>query len=752
MKVNTFKRQLQSLLRPTVGKVSLAALFFSLPMAADNGSASDRLHQLIPQPVKMEIAEGSDFILNAKTPIYYGREVKAQAEYLQETLAGSTGFDLVMKEGSNKKGINLSIDKDVVMHPEGYKLEVNAKGVSIVAHDPAGAFYGIQTLLQLFPAEVHSAIRHKDMNWAVAPVSIEDAPNQPWRGMMLDVARYFYDKDFVKKYIDMMAMYKLNKLQFHFIDDSGWRLEIKKYPRLTEVGAWAGTDTHRLGGFYTQEEIKEMVEYAAVRGVDIIPEIEFPAHMLSAIVAYPWLSCTGLQHELPTQHFISHDILCVGKETSIQFLRDVLEETAQLFPSKYINIGGDEARYERWEACPKCQEVMKREGLTKANQLQGYLTNVVADMMAEKGKTVMGWQEIIMRGKINTPVVSVVWLNPKDTIQAKELGHKAVYTPATHMYYDFPESGTPGEVKAATWLPPVSLEKTYSTPINDYSENSVTLGVQGCYWSDQFIHGTVLQEIPYLDENRSENYAEYLTFPRLLALSEVAWSKSANRNFVDFRYRLSHHYSRLDYKDCQYRVPEPIVKNLKQEADQSYTYELVTPVEGARIVYTTDGSYPNIHSTEYSTPVNVKNKNDFRAMTVVSSRHYSLPLYTAPDYSAYKQYGKYTATWKPLQIQTTPATWKFECTGKIAGDGDYEVTFIHSNGKNALNLGKLKLYKRNDLQTEVELEGKAIGDNKVTYAFKVDQFEAGTPFFIEVEAYGEGGNDTTGLVFINKVK
>ena len=750
MKTNTFKQQLRSLLRPTVGKATLAALLMSLPVAADNNSALERLQQLIPQPVAMQTLQGNDFVLTAQTPIYFTPEVKDQAAYLQETLAGSTGFDLVMKEGKDKKGISLSIDADAVPHTEGYQLSVTHKGIRIVAHDTAGAFYGIQTLLQLFPAEVHSALRHKDTQWNVSPVEIADAPNQPWRGVMLDVARYFYDKDFVKKYIDMMAMYKLNKLQFHFIDDSGWRLEIKKYPRLTEIGAWAGTDTHRLGGFYTQEDIKEMVAYAAVRGIEIIPEIEFPAHMLSAVVAYPWLSCTGLQHELPTQHFISRDILCVGKESSIQFLRDVLDETVQLFPSKYINIGGDEARYDRWEECPKCQAVMKREGLKKANELQGYLTNVVAEMMKEKGKTVMGWQEIIMRGKINTPVVSVVWLNPKDTIQAKELGHKAVYTPCTHMYYDFPESNTPGEVKAATWMPPVSLEKTYSTPINDYSENSVTLGVQACYWSDQFIHGTVLQEIPYLDENRSENYAEYLTFPRLLALSEVAWTKTAKRDFSSFRNRLSHHFARLDEKGCTYRVPEPIVKNLKQEADQSFTYELTSPVEGAKIVYTTDGSYPNIHSKEYTQPVNVKNKDSFRAMTVVSPRHYSLPLYTAPDYSVYKQYGKFAAAWKPLQIQSTPATWKFECTGKIAGDGDYEVTFIHKDGTNALNVGKLKLFKRDELLAEVPMKGKVIGDSKVTYAFKVDQFEAGTPFFIEVEAYGEGGNNTTGLVFIKK--
>lgn len=231
--------------------------------------------------------------------------------------------------------------------------------------DKGGVFYGIQTLLQLFPAEIYSSQRQKGVDWTAPAVSVFDAPERPWRGMMLDVARYFFDKEFVKKYIDMMAMYKLNKLQFHLIDDSGWRLEIKKYPRLTEIGAWAGPDTHRLGGYYTQEDIKELIAYGQLRNVEIIPEIEFPAHMLSAVAAYPWLSCTGLQHEVPVQHFISRDLLCVGKESSYQFLSDVLDETVSLFPSHYINIGGDEAVYDRWKECPKCQEVMKREGLTK---------------------------------------------------------------------------------------------------------------------------------------------------------------------------------------------------------------------------------------------------------------------------------------------------------------------------------------------------------------------------------------------------
>lgn len=516
---------------------------------------------IIPKPISIEQNSGS-YLLTDKTVIYYDSSLEKYAEYLADALSKPTGWDFKLKEGKGKKGIQLTLSSEI-NKAEGYKLTVTSQNVSLSGADPAGVFYAIQSLLQLFPAEIYSSERQKGVVWEVPAISIFDAPERPWRGMMLDVARYFYDKEFVKKYIDRMAMYKLNKLQFHLIDDSGWRLEIKKYPRLTEVGAWAGNNTHRLGGYYTQEDIKEIIEYAQFRNIEIIPEIEFPAHMLSAVVAYPWLSCTEIQHEVPVQHFISRDLLCVGKESSYQFLEDVLKETVELFPSPYINIGGDEAVYTRWEECPKCQAVMKREGLKKASELQGYLTNVVSDMMKKYNRTVIGWEEIIQRGEINNPVVSVYWHNVSDTLQATQTGHKAVLTPATHMYFDFPESATPGEVKAAGWMPPISLEKCYSMPINDYSSSSTVLGVQGCFWSDQFIHGTVLQEIPLLDENRSENYAEYLTFPRLLALSEVAWGKMKDRDYADFSDRVSRHYKRLDYCGCNYRVPEPIITSEK---------------------------------------------------------------------------------------------------------------------------------------------------------------------------------------------
>lgn len=724
--------------RLTILLVTLCALSWSWAGEID----------LIPKPIRMEQSEGH-FRLTSKATIGYDTALQEQAEYLQQLLGQSTGWDLALKPETRKATIRLELKPGEVGHPEGYRLEVTPKGVTVTGEDQGGVFYGIQTLLQLFPAEVYSDRRQHDIEWTAPAVTIYDAPNRPWRGMMLDVARYFYHKEFVKKYIDMMAMYKLNKLQLHLIDDSGWRLEIKKYPRLTDVGAWAGHDARRLGGYYTQEDIKELIAYARVRNVEIIPEIEFPAHILSAIVAYPWLSCTGLQHEVPLQHFISKDLLCVGKESSIQFLSNILDETVALFPSAYINIGGDEAVYTRWESCPHCQAVVKREGLKEASELQGYLTNVVAEMMKKKGRTVVGWEEILLRGEVKTPVVGVFWHNVADTIEATRTGHKAILTPATHMYFDFPESQTPGEVKAATWMPPISVEKCYGMEINDYSPQSTVRGVQGCFWSDQFIHGTTLQEIDCLDENRSENYAEYLTFPRLLALSEVAWAPQAARNYRDFAQRLSHHFARLDFKDCHYRVPEPHIEKMATTPDGKLEFTLSPTVDRSLIRYTTDGSYPTTHSPIYTGPVTVADKSDFKAITVVTDTHYSLPIYFAPDYSAYKSYGEFTTEWKPLVVQTQKAPWRFECTGKIAGNGHYAISFIPTKGANPLRLGSLKLYKRDELLAEVAQPSTTDGQ-ATTYRFTVEAFEAGTPFFVEVEAYGEGGNDTSGLVFILK--
>ena len=726
-------------------------LIATLSIVMACASAAAQALSIIPQPAQIE-QRGGTLKLTAAMTMAYSAECAPQAQYLREAIFGATGFCWKESNKKNRADVVLEIDANQVAAAEGYRLTVDGKRVVITAHDNGGLFYGIQTFLQLLPPAIHSGKLQAHAEWSVPQVTISDAPNHPWRGMMLDVARYFFDKEFVKHYIDMMAMYKMNKLQFHLIDDSGWRLEIKKYPRLTEVGAWAGKDQNRLGGYYSQDDIREIIAYAAVRGVEVIPEIEFPAHMLSAVVAYPWLSCTGEQHEVPRQHFISRDLLCVGKESSYKFLSDVLEETVNLFPSNYINIGGDEAVYDRWQECPLCKKVMEREGITKVSDLQGYLTNVVADMMKRKGKTVVGWEEIIMRGKVSQQVVAMIWHEVKDSIQATQAGHKAVLAPATNLYLDFPESRTPGELKAATWMPPISLEKCYSMPINDYSPSSTVLGVQGCFWSDQFIHGTILQELPQLNEDRSERYAEYLSFPRLLAVAELGWCSNATRDWKSFKQRLSSHYARLDHKDCNYRVPEPDIVEMT-EADGKVRFKLASPVYGATIRYTTDGSYPHSHSAAYNAPVMVERKEDFRAITEVSSRHYSLPIYFAPDFSAYKQYGEFVAEWKPNTLASGKSIWRFEATGKMVGNGTFDLTFVRTRGTGKITLGKLTQYKRDEMLTEVPMQSPLNGDNAaVTYRIEQTAFEAGLPFYIEVETDCSGTLDTYGYVFVKKIE
>lgn len=587
-------------------------------------ASPDRSSDIIPKPLSVVPSTGGDFRLTAKSSISFDAPVKAQAEYLGDVLARSTGWDLALKPG-RKGSIRLMVDSVSVPQAEGYRLTVSKKGVEVCGHDASGVFYGVQTLLQLFPEQVYSRERQRGIDWTAGAVEITDAPNRPWRGMMLDVARYFYHKDFVKKYMDMMAMYKLNKLQLHLIDDSGWRLEIKKYPRLTEVGAWSGPEGKRMGGYYTQQDIRELLDYAAVRGIEIIPEIEFPAHIQSAVVAYPWLCCTGEQYEMPVKNYISRELLCVGKESSWQFLQDVMEETMALFPSRYLNIGGDEAVYTRWETCPDCQALMKREGLGEASQLQGWLTRRVAKWLAERNHTAIGWEEVFMRGRVETPLVGLIWHDVNDTIKAREQGHQSILTPCTHTYFDFPETAAPGEPQYATWMPPIPLEKTYSMPVEDYSPASSTIGVQGCFWTDQFLNGEHLREIDALDEDRSERYAEYFTFPRLLALSELGWSPTSARSYADFRARLSTHFARLDSKDCNYRIPEPEVAGIKSDGD-GCTITLKPNVPGADIRYTTDGTAPTIHSPRYTAPIRVEKKSAFRAINVLGDHRASLPL------------------------------------------------------------------------------------------------------------------------------
>ncbi len=722
-------------------------LLVSLVATSVNLHASEP--NIIPEPSKVEVHEGVSFTINSKTTINHSEGLAELAALVQSYIYSPTAMELPLSSSDKiaKESINLLLDP-AITNSEGYTLDVTDKAVTIKAQTPAGAFYGVQTLLQLLPPQIESDKLQK-FSLTVPGVSIQDEPLYAWRGVMFDVGRYFFSKDFMLRFIDMMAMYKMNILHFHLIDDSGWRIEIKKYPRLTEVGAFNGEGENRSGGFYTQEDLKEMVAYGQLRGVEIVPEVAFPAHMLSAVVSYPWLSCRNEQLKMPEQHYISKDLLCVGQERSIEFLRDVIAEVVAIFPSKYLHIGGDEAVYTYWEECPHCQKVMKEQGLSKASELQGHLTNIVVDIAAEHGRTVVGWDEILERGKIEEEVVSMIWRNMSHVKNVIELDQKAVLTPVQFTYLDMPENRLPGQIKAAGWSNPVSVEKCYEFDTKEFEGNKNIVGVQASMWTDQFIHGTILQELRLLDENRSERYVEYLMLPRLLAMAEVAWTPSSQRDFKDFYARMIGQLPRLDYAGYTYALPVPDLKSKK--VDGGYQITLSTPVQGAKIHYTTNGMAPTAYDPVYTKPVTVAQLSDLRAIAAIGKTHVGVATYYQEDYSAYNSYGTFakkishTALVKGAQNEVA-----VDFTGKISGNGSYEVTFIPITDGVSVELETLEMFKRGD-SFATEAIGKTLATEPVVVKIDVSDWQAGTPYTGKVTLKVNANHQGNVAVFIRKL-
>lgn len=712
--------------------------------------------KIIPHPKDIRETSGS-FLLGANTRIYYGAGLQTQAALLSSALSPATGFDLqvlTLKPGI-QTGIILELDPSFEGDKEGYRLNIKNNVVHLTARTAAGIFYATQSLLQMMPVEIFDQIHQKNVSWTIKNADITDRPQYPWRGMMLDVSRYFFSKEYILKFIDMMSMHKMNVLHLHLVDDSGWRLEIKKYPKLTSIGAWRGSGAERTGGYYTQQDVREMVRYAAVRNVDIVPEIELPAHTLSAIAAYPFLCCTEEQYTVQTQHSISKELYCVGKESTFDFLADVFKETFALFPSKYIHIGGDEANYERWKSCPHCQKRKAGLGLNTEKELQVYFNRRVQQMVAAYGKTIVGWDEIIEDG-LKDKAVGMIWNDPKKAIKAVENGHFAVMSLTSHLYFDVAESKTPGEVKSATWLPPISLEKVYRlNPMIDGMDSKYrpqVLGASAALWADQFIHGVLLQELPQLNENRSEKYFDYLALPRMAALAEICWTPPDQQNWTNFEKRMSSHYLRYEHAGYGYRVPEPklISHDLPAKGGQVVLKSLV---DGAEIRYSLDGTRANPYSDVYAKPLAVNQLSEFSAITVVNRNHYSLPLYFPEKYDQFKPYGTLAAEWKPEHIKAKDfIEMEINVSGKVNSNGVYELAFWYTGGDSRLDIKGITLYK-NGVQIAQDLhEGFTGGTQQDNiYKFKVTEYETGAVFTIKTNVRGDISNDSNGAVFIKKL-
>ena len=518
--------------------------------------AADANYNVVPLPKSVVMAKGLPFNLtNATTIVYEGTnpEMKRNARFLSEYIQQASGIKTAVLDKRDKKAaaIVLTIDPKVT-GAEAYRLSVNNKQVTIAASTPAGVFYGIQTLRKSLPVQTTGEAI------TLPAVTVADAPRFGYRGMMLDCARHFFPLSFVKKFIDILAMHNMNVFHWHLTEDQGWRLEIKSHPELTAKSSMrSGTvighnatvdDSIPHGGFYTQQEAREIVEYARQRHITVIPEIDMPGHMLAALAAYPELGCTGGPYEVGHRWGVYKDVLCLGKESTYKFVQDVIDEVVEIFPAKYFHIGGDESPTVMWEKCPKCLQKAKDEN-TDIKHLQQYFTNRVEKYLNGKGKSIIGWDEIL-EGKINQSATIMSWRGVEPGLKAAKQGHDVIMTPSSHVYFDhYQAKDTKHEPDAIGGCSPV--DKVYSyEPLPDTlstEAKSRIKGVQANLWTEY---------IPFTTQ------AEYMVLPRMAALAEVQWTPVAKKNFDDFSkraLRLSDLYDRYGYQYARHLWKEKAI-------------------------------------------------------------------------------------------------------------------------------------------------------------------------------------------------
>lgn len=569
---------------------------------------------LIPQPKSIHIDKGN-FVLTKETVIQADDKM-FEAHYLQQAIKQQTGLDLkILQVAGNVSKISLSYLYDTVEatgNKEPYELTISNKNIDIEAEYEEGFFYGIQTLLQLIPLEKKNEIK-------LSCLTIRDTPKYDWRGMHLDCARHFFPVSFVKKYIDYLAMYKFNTFHWHLTDDQGWRIEIKKYPKLTEVGAWRNGsmighyseqkfDDKRYGGFYTQEEIKEVVAYAMQRHITIVPEIEMPGHAVAALAAYPEYSCTGGPFEVAKLWGVLDDVFC-PKEETFTFLQDILTEVMALFPSQYIHIGGDECPKTRWKNCPHCQALMKEKGLNDEHELQSYFIQRIERFVNSQGRKIIGWDEILEGGLApNAAVMS--WRGTEGGIAAAKQKHFVVMTPGSHCYFDYYQGEPKNEPLAIGGYIPV--EKVYGfnpTPKELNSEDAkYILGAQANVWTE------------YMED---EKKVEYMIFPRMLALSEVLWGTSNPTNYPDFQNRMIQQFSVLDKKGINYSKAIFELTSKVVPSENGIAFELNSATNSKNIRYTTDNTSPTWNSLVYTNPIKIKENQTIKAASFENKKQQS---------------------------------------------------------------------------------------------------------------------------------
>lgn len=517
---------------------------------------------LIPLPKKVTEQSGK-FTIKPETRILIAggeKEVKTIGSSLADLISSATGYDIKVEEFSGENEVRDAIvfvlDKSLPVNDEGYFLSVKPKSVMISAKTPAGLFYGKQTLRQLLPVEIEKMKTIQGVSWTIHCVDIEDEPRFPYRGLHLDVGRNFFPKAFIKKYIELMAMHKFNYFHLHLTEDQGWRIEIKKYPKLSEVAAYRNEtlighysdqphqfDGQRYGGYYTREDIKELVEHAKKYYITIIPEIEMPGHSQAALAAYPELGCTVGPYEVATKWGIFKEVYCAGNEKTFDFLEDVLTEVIDLFPGRYIHIGADECPKDRWKECDKCQARIKEEGLKDEHELQSYFIKRIERFLLAQNRKLIGWDEIL-EGGLAPEATVMSWRGTTGGIEAAKLHHDVIMTPTGFCYFDYYQSEQKENEPQAIggFLP---LDKVYSyEPVPEeltVEEAKHILGAQGNVWTEYM---------------KTPEYVEYMVYPRACALAEVVWTPKEKKDFDDFSNRMEKHFKRLDALNVNARNKE----------------------------------------------------------------------------------------------------------------------------------------------------------------------------------------------------
>lgn len=559
--------------------------------------------QIIPAPNNLNITAG-EFYLSSNTNLIYDAKLEPAVAYWESLFTPVFGLNT-----GKANTMRVVLDKSI-KNPEAYILDVNTLEITIKASSPKGVFYAVQSLIQLLPPEfIKDGFKSEGIN--IQTLKIEDNPEFSYRGMHLDVSRHMYPVEFIKKYIDALAILKMNTFHWHLTDDQGWRIEIKKYPKLQEVAAYRKEtlighysnqphqfDGKKYGGYYTQEEVKDIVAYAQKRFITVIPEIEMPGHSQAAIAAYPELGCSGEQVEVATKWGVFEDIYC-PKEETFKFLENVLDEVVALFPSEYIHIGGDEAPKTQWKNSSESKALIKSEGLKDEHELQNYFITRMEKYLNSKGKQIIGWDEILEGGLApNATVMS--WRGTNGAVEAAKSGHNVVMTPTSHCYFDYYQSDNDDEPTAiGGYLP---LEKVYGfNPIPEElnsEEAKYILGAQGNIWTE------------YMPTSEQ---AEYMAFPRILAMSEVVWTNAENKNYEDFVSRVENFHKRLDVLDINYANHLFEINGEMNSVNSKSFYKLETLTEGKDIRYTLDGNEPTVTSQIYRSQIPISKSLELKA-------------------------------------------------------------------------------------------------------------------------------------------